>query len=218
MTLTSKAGETRVRKLTSTTKLKADSGDNMRLLSFSFPDDVRGTTTLLIEQTGRDDDLWIYLPALKKVRRLVSQNKRDSFVGSDLSFGDILGHKPADWNFKLIGDDSLDGKPVSILEATPKTPEIARNTGYSLRKLWLARDTAAALRTDYWDEAGQLLKTVTVSDIRVVDATRNKTQYLRLEATNVQSGRRTLMVFENFKANAGVSVELYSPLAIALDE
>lgn len=216
MTLSGKSGKERVRKLSATTKLKAEGGDNMRLLRFHFPADVSGTTTLLIENSGRDDDLWIYLPALKKVRRLVSENKRDSFVGSDLSFGDILGHKPSDWTFKLIGEASLDGVATTQLEALPATPLIARNTGYSKRLLWIAPDSAVSLRVDYYDEAGQLLKTVTASDIQTVDSARHLSQFMRIEASNVQSGQRTVMQFEHFKANVGVTAELFSPLAIAL--
>ncbi|MDB5967917.1 MAG: exporters of the superfamily-like protein [Hydrocarboniphaga sp.] len=214
MTLANKAGDQRVRKLRSTTKLKADGIDNMRLLTFSYPADVKGTTTLLVEQTGRDDDMWIYLPALKKVRRLVAQNKRDSFVGSDLSFGDILGHKPQDWTFKKVGEEMLDGVATAVIEATPKNSEVARNTGYSLRKLWLAADTAVALRTDYFDEAGQALKTVTVSDVRAVDGAPGKTQFMRIEASNQQSGSRTTMSFDGYKASVGISADVFSPLAL----
>lgn len=218
MTLTGKSGSERVRKLSSTTRLKADGVDNMRLLRFSYPADVSGTTTLLIENSGREDDLWIYLPALKKVRRLVSENKRDSFVGSDLSFGDILGHKPADWTFTQVGEETLDGTAATVLEAIPASPIIARNTGYSKRKLWIANDSAAALRIDYYDEAGQLLKTVTVGDIQLVDSARGKTQFMRIDAINLQSGHRTAMRFEQFKANAGVSAEVFSPLALTGEE
>lgn len=87
----------------------------------------------MIEQSDADDDMWIYLPALKKTRRLVSDNKRDSFVGSDLTFGDLIGHKPADWTSTLLREETLDGKAVYVIESLPKDEAVKSQTGYSKR-------------------------------------------------------------------------------------
>jgi outer membrane lipoprotein-sorting protein len=157
MTLSNADGEQRVRKLVTMTKLKPDGVNNMRVLRFLAPADIKGTVTLLIEQSGVDDDMWIYLPALKKTRRLVSDNKRDSFIGSDLTFGDLIGHKPADWTSTLLREESLDGKAVYVIESLPKDEAIKNQTSYSKRLLWIDKNNFTALKTDYWDETGQLL-------------------------------------------------------------
>lgn len=96
------AGQQRVRETDGQTKLIAGTTDNRRLVNFLSPADVRGTKTLLIEHSSADDDIWIYLPAMKKVRRLVASNKKDSFVGTDFSYGDVIGHKVEDWNHTLM--------------------------------------------------------------------------------------------------------------------
>ncbi|MCX7270261.1 MAG: outer membrane lipoprotein-sorting protein, partial [Burkholderiales bacterium] len=81
MTLTNKSGQQRVRKTFGTSKLDANGIDNKRMTRFLEPADVKGTVSLLVEHSDKDDDIWIYLPSLKKVRRLISSNKKDSFVG-----------------------------------------------------------------------------------------------------------------------------------------
>lgn len=87
-TLVNNSNQERVRKTFVVTKLQTNGEDNMRMTRFMVPADVKGTVSLLVEHSVTDDDIWIYLPALKKVRRLVSSNKKDSFVGTDFSYGD----------------------------------------------------------------------------------------------------------------------------------
>ena len=125
------AGQQRTRETEGDTKLIAGTTDNRRYVNFLTPADVHGTKTLLIEHSAADDDMWIYLPAMKKVRRLVSSNKKDSFVGTDFSYGDVIGHRVEDWNHKLLRQERVDGRDCYVVESTPKRAEVADNTGYS---------------------------------------------------------------------------------------
>lgn len=218
MTLSNTDGEQRVRKLVTMTKLKPDGVNNMRVLRFLAPADIKGTVTLLIEQSGSDDDMWIYLPALKKTRRLVSDNKRDSFIGSDLTFGDLIGHKPADWTSTLLREESLDGKTVYVIESLPKDEAIKSQTGYSKRLLWIDKNNFTALKTDYWDETGQLVKTIHVSDVRLVDVDRAKWQFMQLDAENHQSGHKTVLHFDDYRANHGLVDDLFTPRTLEKDQ
>src|SRR5258707_12338204 len=90
------AGQQRIRETDGQTKLIAGTTDNRRLVNFLSPADVGGTKTLLIEHSAADDDIWIYLPPLKKVRRLGASNKKNAFVGTDFSYGEVCGHKAVD--------------------------------------------------------------------------------------------------------------------------
>jgi len=209
-TLINKTGQERVRKTFGTTKLEENGIDNMRMTRFLSPPDVKGTVSLLIEHSDKDDDIWIYLPALKKVRRLVSNNKKDSFVGTDFSYADVIGYKVGEWNYKLLKEELVEGQPCYVIEAIPKSETVKINNGYSKRIGWLRKDNLMAVKMDYWDEAGQLLKTSTYSDIQLVDKTRGKWQAMRLEATNVQTGHRTVIKFDNFKANQQVKDEFFT--------
>ncbi|MCE9549574.1 MAG: outer membrane lipoprotein-sorting protein [Betaproteobacteria bacterium] len=209
-TLINKSGQERVRKTFGTTKLEENSIDNMRMTRFLSPPDVKGTVSLLIEHADKDDDIWIYLPALKKVRRLVSNNKKDSFVGTDFSYADVIGYKVGEWNYKLLKEELVEGQPCYVIEAIPKSETVKTNNGYSKRVGWLRKDNLMAVKMDFWDEAGQLLKTSTYTDIQLVDKTRGKWQAMRLEATNVQTGHRTVIKFDNFKANQQVKDEFFT--------
>ncbi|NJM31871.1 MAG: outer membrane lipoprotein-sorting protein [Limnobacter sp.] len=119
-TLTSKQGDERVRKTTGATKLQPNGEDQMRVTVFMSPPDVKGTSTLVVEHLDKDDDIWIYLPALKKTRRLVSNNKKDSFLGTDFSYTDVIGYTVSDWNYNLLREEEIEGKPCYVINGTPK--------------------------------------------------------------------------------------------------
>lgn len=209
-TLINKNGQERVRKTFGTTKLDKNGIDNMRMTRFMSPPDVKGTVSLLIEHANDDDDIWIYLPALKKVRRLVSNNKKDSFMGTDFSYGDVIGYKVGEWNYKLLKEEPVEGQPCYVIEALPKSDAVKTSNGYSKRIGWLRKDNFMAVKMDYWDETGQLLKTSTYTDIQMVDQKRGKWQAMRLETSNVQTNHRTVIKFDNFKANQQVKDEFFT--------
>jgi uncharacterized protein len=209
-TLINKTGQERVRKTFGTTKLQQNGIDNMRMTRFLSPPDVKGTVSLLIEHADKDDDIWIYLPALKKVRRLVANNKKDSFMGTDFTYADVIGYKVGEWNYKLLKEENVGGQPCYVIEALPKSDAVRTNNGYSKRVSWLRKDNLMAVKTNYWDEAGQMLKTLTFSDIQLVDQKHGKWQAMRLEASNVQTGHRTVIKFDNFKANQMVKDEFFT--------
>jgi outer membrane lipoprotein-sorting protein len=209
-TLANKSGQERVRQTFGTTKLQANGIDNMRMTRFLSPADIKGTVSLLVEHADKDDDIWIYLPALKKVRRMVASNKKDSFVGTDFSYGDVIGHKVGEWNHKLLGDEVVDGNPCYVIESLPKTDDIKSGSGYSKRKGWIRKDNFMSVKAEFWDESGQLLKTSTLTDIRKVDPEHDKWQAMRLEAVNVQTGHRTVIQYGNFKVNQKVKDDFFT--------
>jgi outer membrane lipoprotein-sorting protein len=208
--LVNSAGQERIRETTGGTKLIKGTTDNMRITTFMSPSDVKGTKTLLIEHAGKDDDIWIYLPALKKVRRLVSNNKKDSFVGTDFSYGDVIGHRPSDWNHKIVKSESVDGRDCFVLESTPKTPEVADNSGYSKRVFWIDKENFVPLKGEVYDSGNQLLKKFTAKRIEKVDAKNDKWQPMYTEVENVQSDHRTILEFKNFKANVGIGDDKFT--------
>jgi len=204
------AGQQRVRETDGQTKLIAGTTDNRRLVNFLSPADVRGTKTLLIEHSAADDDIWIYLPAMKKVRRLVASNKKDSFVGTDFSYGDVIGHKVEDWNHKVVRQEKVDGRDCYVVESTPKRPEVADNTGYSRRVSWINKESYIALRGEIYDQSGGLLKRTRAEDVQRVDTKNDRYQPMKLSAENVQTGHKTIIEFANFKANVGVGDEVFT--------
>jgi outer membrane lipoprotein-sorting protein len=212
------AGQERVRQTISRTLLRDNGIDSMRVARFLSPADIHGTVVLMIENLGGDDDMWIYLPAARRVRRLTAANRRDAFVGSDFTYGDIIGHRVADWTHQLLREEAVGGRPCWVIESRARSPQVQSNTGYSRRVQWIDRENFVAVRGEAYDEAGQLLRRFSASDVRMVDPAARRWQPMTLEAQNVQSNYRTVIRFENFRANLGVSPEVFTTRAMERDE
>jgi uncharacterized protein len=210
MTLTNKGGKQRVRKTFGTSKLQGNGLDNMRMTRFLEPTDVKGTVSLLIEHTEKDDDIWIYLPSVKKVRRLVSSNKKDSFVGTDFSYGDVIGHKVKEWNHTLVKEEAIDGKPCYMIESTPRDATIKNNTGYSKRVTWIQKDNLVTLKAHMYDEAGEFLKELRYADWKLAEPDKGRWQALRLEAKNAQTEHQTVIELGSSKVNQGVKEDFFT--------
>lgn len=214
MRLINASGQERVRETTGPSKLIPGTTDNRRLITFQAPADVHGTKTLLVEHSMRDDDMWIFLPAMKKVRRLVASNKKDSFVGTDFSYGDVIGHKVAEWDHKLLREEKLDGKDCYVVESTPKRPEVRENSGYSKYVSWIDKESWVEVHTEVYDTSGELLKKITNSDVRKVDPKNDKWFAMKQMAENVETGHKTILEFKNYKANVGVRDDVFTPRSL----
>ncbi len=209
-TLINKNGQERKQKTYGVSKLEANGTDNMRMTRFMAPADVKGTVSLLIEHSAGDDDMWIYLPAAKKVRRMVSSDKRTSFVGTDFSYGDVIGHRVSEWDYKLLREEQADGADCYVIEATPKSDKVREDSGYSRRLIWIRKDNFFAIKGDMWDEAGEPVKKFHMTELKEVDPVRHKWQAMKLESENLQTGHKTIIQFENFKVNQKVRDDFFT--------
>ena len=210
MTLTNKSGQQRVRKTFGTTKLEPNGIDNKRMTRFLEPTDVKGTVSLLSEHSDKDDDIWIYLPSIKKVRRLVSSNKKDSFVGTDFSYGDVIGHKVNEWTHKIIKEEDVDGKAAYVIESLPRDASIKASSGYSKRVNWIQKDNFVTLKGMAYDEAGELVKESHFSHFKNIDPAKGKWQAGELKVTNVQTEHNTVIKIDSFQVNTGVKDDFFT--------
>ncbi|MDA0237346.1 MAG: outer membrane lipoprotein-sorting protein [Proteobacteria bacterium] len=202
--LRNKSGIERVRKTFGTTKLRKNGIDNMRMTRFIKPNDVRGMVSLLIEQSETDDDIWLYLPSMKKIRRLVSSNKKDSFVGTDFSYGDVIGHKVQDWDHAIMGEELIDGFKCYVIESTPKNKTTAKNTGYSKRVSWIQKEAYVTRKAEMYNLSGALYKQMSFKNLQLVDSEQNRWVARELRATDVISGHSTIIKVDKLKVNVGV--------------
>jgi len=209
--LVNKNGDARTRKTYGVTKLETNGIDTKRMTRFLSPADIRNTVTVLIEHADRDDEIWIYLPALKKVRRLAAANKKDSWAGTDLSYGDVIGYKVQDWNHALTRTDTLDGRRVYVVESTPKTPETAAHSGYSKRVNWIDTESFVAAKTELYDASGQLAKTVVAADVRKLEGKKGGWQPMHVMVRQHHTGHQTLIDFDRFAIGQGVRDEFFTP-------
>jgi hypothetical protein len=208
-TLIAGNGQKRVRETMGVTKLQQNGVDNMRMVRFTTPKDVAGTVILTIEH-GSEDDMWVYLPALGRVRRLVASNKKDSFAGTDFTYGDVIGHKVADWTYKLLREETVDGAPTWVIESLPKSPQVASDTGYGRRISWVRQDNYVLVKGENYNARGELERTFHGTEVTNIDPKAGKWQALRLEMTNVKTKHTSVIAFSNFRANVGVSDDYFT--------
>src|SRR5687767_8049875 len=159
MVLINDRGQRRERANTGIVKLQPNGADSKLVVKFSTPPDIKGTGILQVEHSDGDDDLWIYLPALKKSRRLVANNKKDSFAGSDFSYGDITLPKVDHYSHTVLRSETSDGYDCYVVESVPATDTVKANTGYRKKITWVRADNFVESRVEYYDLAGRLLKT-----------------------------------------------------------
>jgi hypothetical protein len=155
MALINAQGERVVRKLTiRTLEMKGD-GDRS-LLTFEWPADVKGTRLLTWAHLKDDDDQWLYLPAMRRVKRISARNKSGAFMGSEFAFEDLGGQEPAKYKWRLDREEVVDGRPAWVLTRVPTD----KGSGYSKQVVWMDREWQQPVRIDYYDRKGELLKTM----------------------------------------------------------
>lgn len=190
-------GQLRERKLTMATKLYDGGKTEKRIFRFLSPADVKGTGVLVFDYDASADDVWIFIPSLRKTRRVVSSQRSQSFMGSEFSYGDLNIPSLDEFDYKSVKEEAAGSEDCYVIDVTPKAQETASSEGYSKKTVWVSKKTFTVLRADYFDLTGKLLKQLVSSDIKNVDAKNNRYRAMRMEMTNKQTGRRS--VFETEK-------------------
>lgn len=168
MILIDRSGHQRSRAIRSFTKDKG--ADTQRLLFFLAPADVRGTGFLTYDygNAARDDDQWMYLPELQKTKRIAASDRSGSFMGSDFSFADMTRRELSEWNFRLLKEDQVRGKPAWLIEAVPVSRAVRDRYGYEKSVVFIQQDNYMAVRGVHWLRDGRL-KYQDVKQMRRID-------------------------------------------------
>ena len=206
--LIDKRGNVRQRQMISFSK---DYGKDIKSITYFLePANVRDTSMLTWDYDGieKDDDQWLYLPALKKVRRISSSDRGDYFMGTDFTFEDIKQTPELeDYNWTNIGSEKLEGSDVWVVEAEPKTKALKKNLGYSKVRYYVRKDIHMYIKVDFWDRKGKELKHLVSSGIKQIDGIWTATGGMM---TNVQSGHRTELSFSDQQYNTNLSDRTFS--------
>lgn len=202
MTLINKSGKERIRKIKQFTK---DLGDvEKSIMFFQSPADVKNTSFMSwTYDNDKNDDQWIYLPALKKVKRISSDSKSDYFMGSDFTYDDLGDRKLDDDTHRLIGEESIDGIDYYVVESTPKDEEYM----YSKTKTWIRKDNFIGLKKEFYDEDEDLLKVLKIKKFEEISGFLVITNS---EMENVQKNHRTTMVLDNIEINTNIPTSKFS--------
>lgn len=192
---------------------KYDGDDKKTTVFFTEPATIAGTSFLTFDyaDADRDDDQWLYLPAHRKVRRISPTDRGSSFFGTDLSYEDVKKETKLaaeDYQWKVLGTETVDGHECYVLEGIPVDEEIARDLGYSRVLSRIDRERWITRLADYWDLKDQHLKTARNVEIEELDGIWT---IRRTEVENHRSGHRTVLEFSNIAYDEGVSDELFEP-------
>ncbi|HIP60610.1 MAG TPA: outer membrane lipoprotein-sorting protein [Campylobacterales bacterium] len=196
MTLINASGQTSVRDLLMKT-LEGENGDKT-LSIFLSPADVKGTKVLGWEHVDRDDDQWLYLPALKRVKRIASRNKSGSFMGSEFSYEDIGNQNPGKYSFDGEPETvQFNGKECYKGVRIPKD----KNSGYTKQITWVDTKDFLIQKVEYYDRKQEHLKTATFSDYKQIEGV---WRVGKIEMNNHQNDKSTVLIWKEDKIKAGL--------------
>jgi outer membrane lipoprotein-sorting protein len=202
MTITSKQGQTRDREFNILRKDVTDGGDQMYFVYFKRPPDVRGMTYLVLKHTepGKDDDRWLYLPALSLVKRIAASDKRTSFVGSDFLYEDVSGRSLEEDTHELIQTTDK----FYIVKNVPKQPD---SVEFSYFTVSIDRKTFVPMKMEFYDKEGKLYRTIESKKVEVIQGFPTVVQSV---VKNLQTGSETEMEFSNVKYNIGLKDSIFT--------
>jgi len=177
---------------------KGDAGDQS-LMVFLSPKDQKGTALLTHQHKNRDDDQWLYLPALKRVKKIASSKKSGPFMGSEFSFEDIGGQSIEDYTYKYLRDENYEGQDCFVVESYP----VDKNSGYTRIQAWMDKEHYRTLKVEFYDRKNSHLKTLTASGFKLYNDKFWRPDELLM--VNLQTGRSTILKQTNLQFKTGLS-------------
>ena len=180
--------------------------DTKTMMFFTYPGDVKGTGFLTwnYDEIGKDDDKWLYMPALKKTRRISgSSSKTDYFMGTDFTYDDMGDRNIDEDDHKLLREEKCNGFDCYVVESVPKD----KREIYSKRISWIRKDCFMGLKVEYYDKLGALHRVLNISDIKQVQGfwTRGK-----MVMENVQTKHKTVITFSDMKYDLKIDSEMFN--------
>lgn len=197
MLLRNKHGEESLRHMHSQT-LEVEGDGDKTLIVFDQPRDVKGTALLSYSHKTGSDDQWLYLPALKRVKRIASRNKSGPFMGSEFAYEDLSSQEIEKYTYKYLNEEVLNGTPAFLIERDPVDP----NSGYSYQRVWYDQQRYIPLRIEFYDRKRSLLKTLEFRDYQAY-----LDQYWRADQMfmeNHQTGKSTLLTWQKYAFRSGL--------------
>ena len=174
-------------------------GDGDKSLSvFDAPKDIKGTALLSFTHALEPDDQWLYLPALKRVKRIASANKSGPFMGSEFAYEDLLSQEVAKYTYKWLRDEACGDLQCFVIERVP----VYENSGYTRQHVWIDQSEYRPMKVVFYDRKDSMLKTLEFNAYR-----RYLDKYWRShrqEMVNHQTGKSTTLAFDDFAFRVGL--------------
>lgn len=203
-------GNVRTRQISTASRKFAES--TKMLIRFLAPADVKGTALLVYDYENQDDSQWIYMPALRKVRRIVSTEKGKNFMGSEFTNADMSRPNQQDFDYQLIGESTFEGKKCWKIKATGKTDAIKHQNGFSSNISYVDQQTFICYKIEYFDLSDKLHRVQYITDYK--KQANGKYFAYRMTMQNVQNNRKSEMIVEKFQSWSKLSEHTFSPAVL----
>lgn len=207
MILISKRGDQRVRKLL-TKRKEGESGEAKSVATFLSPADVKGTAFLVWEHKGQPNDVFIYLPGLKKIRRIASEQKQQSFMGSDFSYADMENRDVDEAEHRFLSREDAGGKPTWVIESIPKPDS---DSEYSKLVSWVGQEDFIPQRVEFYDKKGGLYK---IMEVLRAGPVGDEVLPLHFTMQDVRKEHKTEIILDNVQINQNIPDDEFTHRAI----
>ena len=154
--------------------------------------------------------MWLYMPALRKTRRIVSTERSKNFMGSEFTYADMTPPNLDDFAYNPLADAEVNGEPCYVIEMIPMNEEVADEQGFSKRTVYSSQNDLVRRKAEYYDYYGDLLKVLTVESVKLLDADKEKYRPMLLRMDNVQNGRASVMKVEQIQINPNIQDDYFT--------
>jgi Outer membrane lipoprotein-sorting protein len=199
-----------VRSLSMATKLYDGGKTEKRIIRFLSPSDVKGTGVLIYDYADKADDVWLYMSAMKKTRRIVGSQRSQSFMGSEFNFGDFSAPELDQFSYKILKEESAGGEACTVIEVLPKDKATGEAEGYSKKVFWVGKTNNTIRKGEFYDMGGELLKVLTTSDIKLVDPAKKRYRAMKLDMENKKNGRKSTFETEKIALSPNAKDEYFT--------
>jgi outer membrane lipoprotein-sorting protein len=207
MILENRQGQSSKRTMRMQALEQQEEGDK-RLIVFNEPRDVKGTAFLVFTKKDGNDDQWLYLPALRRVKRIASKNQSGPFVGSEFAYEDLSSQEVEKYKHRYLLDETFSGKECYVIERVP----LDKNSGYTKQILWLDKEEFRQYKVEYYDRKKSLLKTFTANGYRSYGE--NYWRADQFEMLNHLTGKSTTLNWNEYVFTQGLEDRMFHQNAL----
>ena len=204
MKLIGRDAQERVRELTMLRKNAGGPGGEQKYFMYFFqPADVKDMTFMINKYPARDDDRWMFIPAINMVKRIAAQDKRSSFVGSDFTYEDVSGRDIEDDGHAIEREERLGARDCYVVKSTPR----AGDADFGHKLTWVDKASFLPLKEEQYDRRGAKYKLFTADEVADV---KGIPTVVRRTMKNLQSGHRTEVTYSRSDYDLGIEDSLFS--------
>ena len=179
-----------------------EGGNQKYFMYFHKPVDVKDTAFMVYKYPNKDDDRWLFIPAINLVKRIAANDKYSSFVGSDFTYEDVSGRKPEEDSHTLLRKEKLGEKSCFVIESIPKEP-----SEYIKRISWIDETNFLPLKEEFYDKQNELYRQFEAQELKDINGILTITKRVM---KNIKTGHHTKVTFQEVEYNLGMEDNMFS--------